>query len=215
MPVLRKPPTRVLLARHGQTETNRAGLFCGHSETQLTDLGRAQAAALGARLAETGLAAVYTSDFSRAADTAAIALAGRGVPCFVDPALREIHYGEWELRKERAVAREGSAQYRLLRAGDPAWRPPGGESLEDVVSRMGAALRRISRAHEHETVLVITHGTAINCLLAGVLGMSLTHVFRIEVANGALSEVVVRRGVPSVTLLNDRAHLRGLGGHGE
>lgn len=207
-----RPPTRVLLARHGHTESNRDGLFCGHSETRLTDLGRAQALALGRRLARVEIAAVYTSDFSRAADTAALALEGRDIPCATAPALREIHYGEWELRKERSVAREASEPYRLLRAQHPAWQPPGGETLPAVRDRMLRAIRHILRAHPRQTVLVITHGTALNCLFAGVLGMDLACVFRVAVENCALSEITVRREHPVVTLLNDRAHLCGLSG---
>ena len=85
---MRREPTRVLLVRHGQTVTNREGRFCGHSETALTDLGRKQAEALGRRLASVSIDAVYASDFSRAIDTAAIALAGREVQVHIDPGLR-------------------------------------------------------------------------------------------------------------------------------
>lgn len=206
----RKPPTRIILTRHGQTESNRLGLFCGHSETQLTGRGREQARALGSRLAPEPIAACYTSDFSRAIETAAIALAGRDVSHAADAALREIHYGEWEMRKERAVAREGSEQYRLLRAEDPAWHPPGGESLPIVRERMAAMLARIIKRHPHETVLVVSHGTAIHCLVAEVLGIAPTHVFRFHVANCGLSEVHIVGGKPVLVTLNETRHLLGL-----
>ena len=83
--------TRVYLARHGQTETNREGRFCGHAETSLTPLGIEQARALASRLARADLAAAYTSDFSRAIQTAALILGERGVASRPDPALRELH----------------------------------------------------------------------------------------------------------------------------
>ena len=206
----RKPPTRVILTRHGQTESNRDGLFCGHSETALTDRGREQARALARRLESEPVTACYTSDYTRAIETAAIALAGRDVRHAADAALREIHYGDWELRKERAVAREGSEQYRLLRAEDPAWHPPGGESLPIVRERMAAMLARIIKRHPHETVLVVSHGTAIHCLVAEVLGIAPTHVFRFHVANCGLSEVQVVAGRPVLVTLNETRHLSGL-----
>ncbi len=206
----RKPPTRIILTRHGQTESNRLGLFCGHSETQLTSRGRDQARALGRRLETEPIAACYTSDFSRAIETAAIALAGRGIPHVADAALREIHYGEWEMRKERAVAREASEQYRLMRAEDPRWHPPGGENVGMVRERMAGMLDRISRKHAHETVLVVTHGTAIHCLVAEVLAVAPTHVFRFHVANCGLSEVHIVGGKPVLVTLNETRHLLGL-----
>ena len=209
----RKSPTRILVARHGQTESNRDGLFCGHSETALTQLGRDQAAALGRRLESVHIAAAYTSDFSRAIETAAIALHGRGLAPCVDPDLREIHYGEWEMQRERIVARSHPQQWKLMRAEDPAWRPPGGETILDVRARTAAALRRIVRAHTGQAVLVVTHGTAINCMFAEVLGMAPESTFRIAVANCGLSEVRARRGGRLVvSLLNDTHHLEGLAG---
>lgn len=207
MPRPRKPPTRILVTRHGQTATNVEGRFCGHSETTLTGLGRRQAEALGARLAGVEIHAAYTSDFSRAIETASLALAGRELPVTPDAALRELHYGEWELQKGGAVARRWPEQYRLMRARDPLWRPPGGEDVAEVRARISATLQRIIRRHRNQTVLVVSHGTAINCMLGEVLGSAVAATFNFEVSNCGLSEVVVHGAKPVVTLLNDTSHL--------
>ena len=207
---IRRQATRILIARHGQTITNREGRFCGHSETDLTELGRRQAEALGRRLAEVRIDAVYTSDFSRAIVTAGIAAGGRGLTPSIDAALRELNYGEWEMEKERDVARRYPEQHRLMRAEDPEWQPPGGETTGMVRARTFAALQRIAKAHAHETVLVVSHGTAINCMIAEALGMAPTHTFRFGVDNCGLSEVVMRRTTPIVLRLNETAHLAGL-----
>jgi alpha-ribazole phosphatase/probable phosphoglycerate mutase len=211
-PRQRKPPTRIWIARHGQTESNRAGVFCGHSETPLTGLGREQARALGRRLASVEIRALYTSDYSRAMDTAAIALAGRGIQPSVDPDLRELHYGAWEMQREREIRRtpEHAAQFELMRREDPSWQPPGGETTAAVRARTFAALQRMAKRHRNEDVLVVSHGTAINCLIAEVLGMAPTHVFRFAVANCGLSCVTVTGGRLVVTLLNETAHLEGI-----
>ena len=201
--------TRIILTRHGQTVTNREGRFCGHSETALTDLGREQSAALGRRLAATPIHAAYTSDYARAIDTAAIILEGRRITCAVDPDLRELHYGEWEQRRERDVARTTAwkGQFDLMRAEDPAWRPPGGETVIEVRDRTHAALTRIAEAHAGKTVLVVTHGTAINCMLTAVLGMAPEFTFRIAVANCAFNDLSFASGRFTVTTLNDTSHL--------
>ncbi len=203
-------PTRILLARHGQTMTNREGRFCGHSETALTDLGRQQARALGERLANTRLDAVYTSGLGRAIETAAIALDGRAFTVRSDPALREIHYGDWEMEKERDVARRYPEQHRLMREENPAWQPPGGENIAIVRRRTAAAIRRIAREHPHQAVLVVSHGTAIQCMLAELLSIAPTHTFRLEVANCGLSEVLVRNHRFVLARLNETAHLGGI-----
>lgn len=199
--------TRLFLVRHGQTVTNKEGRFCGHSETQLTDLGREQARALGRRLARETIDAVYTSDFSRAMETAALALGERRVRAAVDFDLRELHYGEWELEREPDVRKRASAEYKLMRDEDPAWRPPGGETVGEVRERTRAAFDRIVAAEAGKRVLVVSHGTALNCLLSSLLEMPLTHVFRIDVANCGLTEVHVRGGKPYIVRLNETAHL--------
>ena len=207
---VRKPPTRIYIARHGQTVSNREGRFCGHSETDLTELGREQARALARHLAETPIHAAYTSDFSRAIETAGLILDGRGITPNIDPDLRELHYGEWEMEKAGDIARRYPEQNRLMRAEDPAWRPPGGEDTAMVRLRTYSALQRIARAHRHESVLIVAHGTAINCMLAEVLGVAATHVFRIAIDNCGLSEIIFRRTTPIVVRLNDTSYLDGV-----
>jgi len=191
--------------------TNTEGRFCGHWETELTEKGVAQAEALGRRLAKVKFEAVYTSDYSRAMRTAALIAGGNHVKTAVaDPDLRELCYGEWEGEKGGDVARKWRVQHRLMRHEDPAWRPPGGESVADVRARTRAAFDRIVAAHEGKKVLVVSHGTALNCLISTLLGMPETHVFRLEIANCGLTEVEVRKGVPYVLRVNDTAHLAGL-----
>jgi broad specificity phosphatase PhoE len=202
-------PTDLLLTRHGETVTNREGRFCGHAETALTDIGIEQARALGRRLAGIRIDAVYTSDYTRAIDTAGIALEGRRLTPSFDPDLRELHYGEWELQRERDVARAPvwRTEYARMRAEDPAWRPPGGENIAEVRARTCAALNRIATAHTGRTVLVVTHGTAINCMLSAVLGMAPEFTFRVNVANCGLSRLLFHRGRFSVVSMNDTSHL--------
>jgi broad specificity phosphatase PhoE len=97
-----------------------------------------------------------------------------------------------------------------MRAEDPAWRPPGGETILEVRERTVAALGRIASAHPGQTVLVVTHGTAINCMLAGVLGMAPEFTFRIAVTNCGLNRLLYARGVYTVVSMNDAAHLAGV-----
>jgi broad specificity phosphatase PhoE len=161
------------------------------------------------------LDAAFTSDFSRAIDTAALILEGRRLSVAVDPDLRELHYGEWEQLRERDVARtrQWKDEFARMRAEDPAWRPPGGETIAEVQARTFAALRRIAESHRGRTVFIVTHGSAINCMLAAVLGMAPEFTFRISVANCALNELRYSRGRFSVEVINDTSHLTGAGAH--
>ena len=71
--------TRILLARHGETDWNRDGRWQGHSDRSLDDAGRAQARRLGTHLARLGVDLLYSSDLARARETAAAVEAATGL----------------------------------------------------------------------------------------------------------------------------------------
>ena len=130
---------RVLLCRHGETHDNVAGLVQGHGGGALTAAGRAQAAALGRRLAATRLDAVFCSDLARATETlrlVADAAASPHPPPTLTPQLRERGGGVLEGAALAAVDEAVRA------AGVPPrrFRPDGGESWEDVAHRATAFL---------------------------------------------------------------------------
>jgi broad specificity phosphatase PhoE len=89
------PTTRILLARHGETEWNRLGRWQGHADPPLNDLGRRQAEILAEQLAGDTVSAVYSSDLRRARETARIVAERIGLPVTEDSALREIDVGSW------------------------------------------------------------------------------------------------------------------------
>src|SRR5262245_61148418 len=99
---------RLLLARHGQSLWNEMRRFQGTADVALSDLSRAQAAALGQALGRYRVAAAYASPMRRAMETAEIALAEAGVPLTPLDELRELSLGEWEgCTVEEVRAREG------------------------------------------------------------------------------------------------------------
>ena len=87
---------RLVMMRHGQTEHNLGSRMQGQLDTELTELGRAQAVAAAAALAKHQPLLIVSSDLRRAYDTA-VALGERtGLPVGVDERLRETHLGDWQ-----------------------------------------------------------------------------------------------------------------------
>jgi probable phosphoglycerate mutase len=154
----------VWLARHGETEWARLGRHTGRTDVPLTDTGRAQAAALGRRLAAHDFALVLTSPLSRAVETTAIA--GFGGVAVADRDLREWDYGELEGRLTEDI-REDYPGWTIWRG---PW--PGGETLDDVAARADHVLERIAGAQGD--VLVVSHGHLLRVLAARWLGMAPT-----------------------------------------
>ncbi len=150
----------IQLLRHGQSTWNLLGLLQGQrTGIDLTPLGRAQAAAAAVALAGRGIERVVTSDLRRAADTAALIAAELAVPLRHSPLLRERGYGQWEgLPMARVRACASAADW-----ADRDFRPPGGESVRDVVRRMLSALVDAGAG-----AVVVSHGEAIACALAAL-----------------------------------------------
>jgi broad specificity phosphatase PhoE len=151
--------------------------------------------------------AAYASDFARATETAGRVLHGRDLELKLDSGLREIHYGEWEMQRERDIAKRDPDRFALMRAEDPAWRPPGGETVSEVRARTFAAVQSIAKHHPHQTVLIVSHGDALLCLVAEVLAVPLEKTYRLEIANCSLSELTMRGGNLALVRLNDTSHL--------
>jgi broad specificity phosphatase PhoE len=178
--------TRILLVRHGETDWNLNRRLQGHADRPLNETGRMQARGLAAELAEEPLQAVYSSDLSRASETARIVADARGLDVTMLPELRERYFGTWEgLTDEEIHERFPEAADGVL--GD-------GESRDELDRRILAALNRIAGEHPDGTVLVISHGGPLRAVLRhcgadGVDRVANCHVLRLEAGEGALREI--------------------------
>jgi len=156
-----KKTTKLCLVRHGQTDWNLEGRYQGQSDVPLNKNGREQAQSLIETLGDRNFSVVYTSDLSRARETAEPIAKALNIPLRVDPRLREINQGEWE----GVLVDDIKARYAELwaqRTIDPASvRPPGGETVSEVAERVYAALDDIVRRFPADNVLVISHGLSI------------------------------------------------------
>jgi broad specificity phosphatase PhoE len=150
--------TTLLLVRHGETDWNADGRLQGQTDRPLSDFGRRQAQRLAGELEREEIEAIYSSDLSRARETAEILGERLGLPVALDPELREKDWGTWE--GLTAVERD---RVEFV-----------GESTEAHQERMLRALRRISDRHPGSgCVLVVTHGGSMRRVQTVALGLAL------------------------------------------
>jgi broad specificity phosphatase PhoE len=179
----------VLLARHGQTDDNREPLrFQGWRDTPLNATGRRQAAELAGRIAGDGIVALWSSDLSRASETAEVVGARLGLEPTLDPRLREANRGRWEGRLFSDVAEEEPELFAAWMRAGPEWRFPGGESLLEQQQRVAACVEEI-RAGGEFPALAVCHGGSIRVMLclSDPRGLGAFHTF--EVPNTAVTAV--------------------------
>lgn len=194
------------LIRHGETESNRTRVIQGHLDVPLSTKGREQAEACGRALAGVRLDAVYSSDLSRALDTACAIARHHGCQVKTDPRLREINCGLMQgLSFSECQHRfpEFFARWQTDPLGQPR---PGGESVTQLYQRVVAALEDILRQHPGDSVAIVTHGGVIRCLTAHVEGETVDPWAEV-VDNCAITVLEHRGDGLVVTRYNDTSHL--------
>jgi broad specificity phosphatase PhoE len=211
-------PSRLLIVRHGRTAWNVDGRFMGQLDIPLDEIGRAQAAAVAHRLAHERPLAIYSSDLSRAWQTArcirntiAEAIQPNPPPALVlEPRLREMHFGEWQGLTYTEIQ---ACQPAALVAWESDWlnnAPPGGETLKQVIERLQAVYQEILAAHPEGTVLLVGHGGALQTLLCLALGLPPERFWQLQLDNASLADLRIYPEGAILNLFNDTCHLQRL-----
>lgn len=156
----------VYLARHGETVWNAQGRYQGRLDSPLTDTGRAQARSTAETMRGRGVERLLCSPLGRARATASVAERALGLVAEVDADLAESDIGGWEglTRDEVEAAYPGELARReedRLR-----YRPPGGESLVDMLVRARAVAGRL----DGRTTLIVAHSAINRVLVAALIG---------------------------------------------
>jgi broad specificity phosphatase PhoE len=203
---------RLLFVRHGQSEANAEGRLQGQFDSPLSDLGQAQAQALGQRLQREAwnISTIYTSDLRRAAETAKILTAATEAPLVLDARLREYHVGELT----NIVWRDIEILYPDIWHAfhhSSEWVPiPGEEGHDTFRQRLAAVQAEIRAAHgEGEVVALVSHGGSLGMLMAHILRLDTRRFFPFRFSNASLSILDYRPRGPILSLLNDTCHLDG------
>lgn len=203
--------TTVILCRHGESEGNREARFGGHSPTPLTDLGRGQARATARRLAHTGIDALFSSDLSRAQETAEIIGGVLGLPCSVTPSLRERSVGIFTGLSFDEARERYPDEYQALLRREPDSAPPEGESYVQCRERAKQFLNEVLAKHAGQRILLVSHHLTLYQLVLDILGLETPATgpkLYVRIDNCSLHRFEhYEDGVWQVLALNDVSHL--------
>ncbi len=156
----------LILWRHGQTDYNATHRFQGQLDVPLNQVGRDQAAHAARYLAALKPDAIFSSDLSRASQTADALARLTGLSVKPEPDLRERFGGEWEGLSNTQMREGYPEQYAR-------WEPPGGETASQVADRSSAAMERIAESMAPGSVAVlVSHGACLGIGLGRLLGIA-------------------------------------------
>jgi probable phosphoglycerate mutase len=193
--------SRLFLIRHGETEGNALRIV-QRPDIPLSSRGVLQAERLARRLAAAGIVRIVSSDYARAAATAAHLQRATGVPLAFEPLLQERNFGDL---RGRPYSELGFDMF------EPAYAPPNGETWPVFHERVDRAWVRVQAlaAESGGNLAVVTHGLVCRSLAARHLILADGESAPERWENTALT--IIDWPAPwRVRLLNCAAHLEGM-----
>ncbi len=190
----------LVLLRHGQTTANAQALLQGRIDLPLDDTGRLQAAKCGEFIRQNFPGAhVVASPLLRAQETAAHIQS----EFHTDDRVIELDYGQWDGMALTDVPHDQWAQWRR----DPAFRPPGGETLQELDARVRPALEQLAERARDEHVVIVSHVSPIKSAVTWALGVGPDATWRCHLDRASICRIAIGPRGPSLTSLNETAHL--------
>ena len=204
--------TRFCLIRHGETDWNAAHRLQGHTDIDLNARGFAQAKQMACALRNIQLQfdVLYTSDLQRAAKTAGAIEELFNTKAIVNASLRERHLGVLQgLRTDEAPQREPEL-WKSHISRDVHQDLRGGESIAKFAQRIQAALEAIRQEHIGKTILLVSHGGALDMMYRLASNQPLEAEKAVSVPNASLNWISHDGNAWTVERWADTTHLESL-----
>jgi 2,3-bisphosphoglycerate-dependent phosphoglycerate mutase len=199
--------TRLIVLRHGETTWNRDTRIQGHTDIDLNATGRWQANCLGTALADSALAAVYSSDLRRAFDTAQAVAHAQGLTATPHTGLRERCFGSLEGMTWAEIEAQQPQQAVAWRTRVPDWAPAGGESLVALRQRVLAVLNELAQRHLGQHIALVAHGGVLDVIYRAATGLELQAPRSWLLKNAAINRLLWTPESLTLVGWGDTAHL--------
>jgi len=196
--------TILLLIRHGENDYSKKGKLAGRlAGVHLNERGRKQADELGQALSQVPLKAVYSSPLERAMETAAPIARARGLTVLREPGLLEANVGKWQGQSVRKLSL--TRYWRIVQNAPSRAGHPGGETFQQVQTRIVTALDGICRKHKpRDIVACVYHADPIKLAVAHYLGLPLDNFQRLGCDTGSVTALLISDLGANLMKLNQR-----------
>ena len=165
--------TRFILVRHGESQANLENRFAGQIDIPLTETGLTQAECTGEYLKNEKIDVFYSSELSRAHDTACAVAKHHNKPVTKLKGLNEINGGDWENKTYPQIASSFPDNYKTWNTIIGLTQCNGGENVKEVQERVFACIFELAQKHPDQTVFIGFHGMALRAFLCKVMNVPL------------------------------------------
>src|SRR5262245_31479038 len=202
---------RLFVVRHGITDWARERRFAGWRDVQPSEAGRRQCEAVAHALEGAVPAAVCASPLERTRVSGEIIAKPHRLGVVLDPAFRELGFGQWEGLTRTEVAARFPGDWEVWRTRPERFQAPGGEPLTAVADRVAEGLARLRAEHEGATAILVTHAIVSRLIVLAALGLDAARLWTVDSTPAGISELEYRDDWVTVHRMNTLAHLDGLG----
>jgi len=175
--------TEIILIRHGETEWNSQRRMQGHSNSELSSVGRGQIQALGELMKNESFDHIYSSDSLRARQTAEAITQHTGHTLQFDQRIREKNLGVFEGLTSTEAKERHPEVYRLFKTEGAKYVIDEGESTQQLLERALEFIEEIRLRHPQERVVMVTHGGVVRVLMKHSLGLPIDAPTRFIIKN--------------------------------
>ena len=159
--------TKLILIRHGITEWNKQGRYCGYKDVSLSEKGKAQIVRLHNDIKNISFDKIYCSDRKRALQTRAILFGSRSFT--KNKGIREINFGVFEGLRHDEIMERYSKVYKKWLADPYKGRIPQAETMQVFKKRVWGAIKKILCLNPGKTIAVVCHGGVIGIFISSIL----------------------------------------------
>lgn len=200
---------RLYITRHGETVWNTQKRMQGWKNSDLTEKGKSNAAALGRSLRDVEFKKVYCSPLDRTRKTAELILEGRNVEVIYDENLREIHLGELEGLTQEEI-REIYPEFQSHFWENPSqYKAASGEDFYQVRERVIKTLEDIIGDNPEGNVLIVTHGVVLKTIHAYFKNLPMERLWDPPfIYDTSLTIVEVDNGAYKIVVEGDISHIQ-------
>jgi len=200
--------TEIKIIRHGQTTWNIGEIYRGRTDIELDETGLKQAELLSDYLKNSRIEAIFSSPLKRALATAGtIARYHDNVQVEIRQDIVDFNYGDWQKLARRDVIERYPELYNEWITSPHKIKMPGGESLDDVRSRVLKIVNEITDNYRG-TVVLVAHRVVNKVLICALLGMDNSHFWNIRQDTCGITTFHFEEGQFTLTEHNNTSFLK-------
>ncbi len=171
--------TNVWLVRHGQIILPSEKIYVGQTELPLSPVGQRQMLDLRNFFASKSICTVISSSLGRCYESAKL-LCPDNIPIILDKNLREINLGTWDGQSIAKIKSTYPAEYAERGANLQSFRPPHGESFNDLAIRVYTALDDYLSQYAGQNIVLVAHAGVNRAIIAKYMNIPLDNLLDIS-----------------------------------